>query len=76
MTERQLSELISVPVNTLQNWRVSGIGLPFIKMGPGRNAPVRYHIKDVEQFIQEHRRFPSVVGEPTSETAMHPKRPR
>jgi len=62
LTDVQVSEWIGTPVGTIRNWRVKGIGPPFIKMGDGRNSTVRYDPKDIEKYIDVHRRFPSVTA--------------
>jgi phage terminase Nu1 subunit (DNA packaging protein) len=51
---------LGVSPSTLRSWRCRGIGPSFVKMGRGRKSPVRYHSLDLEQFIAESRRVPSV----------------
>ena len=40
----------------LQRKRVTGDGPPFVKLGPGRFAPVRYRRCDLEAYIQANLR--------------------
>jgi predicted DNA-binding transcriptional regulator AlpA len=53
LTETQAAELLSHSVRTIQGWRLSGGGPPFIKMG-GRS--VRYRVCDIERWLEERRR--------------------
>jgi predicted DNA-binding transcriptional regulator AlpA len=55
LNERQVSELLTISVKTLQNWRSARRELPFIKLG-GR---VRYVKAEVLGYIAEHRHAPS-----------------
>ena len=43
---------------TLNNWRYSGKGLPYIKM---TNKVILYDVQDVETYEAEHRVATSVV---------------
>jgi hypothetical protein len=56
LDEHQVSELTTIKVKTLQNWRCQGRGLPFHKFG----AKVLYAKADVLGYIAQHRREPSV----------------
>ena len=38
----EMAEILSVSVQTLANLRCRGVGPEYVKLGPGRNAPVRY----------------------------------
>lgn len=56
----QASLITSIPKRTLDNWRGKhaqrqGKGPPFIKLGEGRNALVRYQRKDLEAWVRNHR---------------------
>jgi excisionase family DNA binding protein len=55
LNERQVSELLAIPVKTLQYWRCEGRELPFIKLG----SHVRYAKADILEYIAENRRVPS-----------------
>lgn len=56
LNELQVSELTTIKVKTLRNWRCAGRGMPFIKLG----AKVLYAKADVLGYIAQHRRVPSV----------------
>jgi len=48
LTVQQAAEYLGLAVSTLNKWRCHGGGPVFIKMGKA----VRYHIEDLEAFIQ------------------------
>lgn len=52
LTERTLAERWSISAKTLRNWRVSGLGPHFVKIG----GAVRYSIDAVEAFESEQAR--------------------
>ncbi|MFL6427807.1 MAG: helix-turn-helix transcriptional regulator [Acidobacteriaceae bacterium] len=56
LDEFQVSELTTIPVKTLRNWRCLRRGPAFHKLG----AKVRYAKADVLGYIAQHRREPSV----------------
>lgn len=56
----EVSALLCVPESTLNNWRVRGIGPAYIKLGQGEKAKVRYSVVDIDAYVAEHRREPSV----------------
>jgi hypothetical protein len=74
ITVHELSKIISVPVGTINNWRVAGIGLPFIKLGAGKKAPVRYAVADVHEYVAKQRRYPSVRNEMEAPLGVRKKR--
>ena len=43
--------LLDVTPNQLAIWRMHRIGLPFIKLGEAKSAPVRYRMSDVTAFL-------------------------
>ena len=47
LTVMQVSGLIGISVNTLNQWRSRGLHIPYIKLGKA----VRYLRKDVEHYI-------------------------
>lgn len=47
MNEKQVAESLNVSVKLLQKQRMTGEGLPYLKIG----KCVRYDPQDVEQFI-------------------------
>jgi Helix-turn-helix domain len=49
-TPAELAAILKVSVGTLQNWRVKGVGPPYIKLGLENSAPVRYLETDVRRW--------------------------
>lgn len=58
LTTEEVSEITGIPFQTLCNWRVRGNGLPYVKMGCGRSARVRYDIRDLEKYVADHKHYP------------------
>jgi predicted DNA-binding transcriptional regulator AlpA len=52
LTEKQVSDITSFSVNTLQNWRVQGKGPVYVK--PGGKC-VRYPASSLRAFMEERR---------------------
>lgn len=50
LSPRELCVRWAMSDSTLRKWRVTGNGPSYIKLGPGRNSRVMYHLKDVETF--------------------------
>lgn len=50
-TEKEVSDLLRIGLQTLRNQRSKGIGLPYVKFGKS----VRYCKADLEKFLNEHR---------------------
>lgn len=57
--EEAATRLLVSPA-TMRSWRCRGIGPAYSKLGPGRRAPVRYSVADLEAFIAEGRHIPPV----------------
>ena len=55
LTPKELCERWKIADNTLRKWRVTGTGPAYIKLGDGRNAEVRYRLKDIEEFEATNR---------------------
>lgn len=49
-TPRQVSELLSIPVKTLERWRGERVGPPYLHAG----RQVRYPRKDLERWIRDN----------------------
>lgn len=52
LTDVQAAERLGLAVKTLRNWRVSGRGPRFIRLG----RAVRYAVADLDAFIESGRR--------------------
>ena len=57
--EREAAKLLSVAPRTLQYWRWAGRGPAFVKIG----GAVRYHRRDLDDFVSRGRREPSAASE-------------
>jgi hypothetical protein len=53
------AEVLGVRPPTLRSWRCRGIGPVYVKLGTGRNAAVRYDLRDLAQFIEQGRHVSS-----------------
>jgi hypothetical protein len=52
LTTEELAERWSVDPGTVDNWRKAKKGPPFVKLGKGVSAPVRYRLSDIEKYEQ------------------------
>ncbi len=57
MTEREVSELVGIPVQTLRNHRHEGRGFPYYKPNGGRS--VRYRKDEILEAMEQYRIDPS-----------------
>jgi hypothetical protein len=62
LTEKQVSALTAIPMGTLRRWRCVGDGPPFIKMGRGPKARVKYDAIDILAYVEAGRRYPIRAG--------------
>jgi hypothetical protein len=62
-----LALVLGLPEQTLRQWRCAGIGPDYIKLGAGPKATVRYTLKDVEDYIADHRHTSAVRAFVTEE---------
>jgi hypothetical protein len=60
LTEKQVSTITAIPPGTLRRWRCVGEGPPYIKLGNGPKARVKYDAVDILAYVEAGRRFPSV----------------
>ncbi len=51
LTQRELAELLRLPERTLEDWRLTHSGPPYLKLG----RHVRYDVHDVLAWVTEHR---------------------
>ncbi len=55
---KDLAARLNVPVETLSNWRSTGMGPAYVKLSQTRNGHVRYQLADVlewERSLVKHR---------------------
>ena len=62
LTEKQVAAITAVPMGTLRRWRCVGDGPPFIKMGHGPKARVRYDAIDILAYVEAGKRYPIRAG--------------
>lgn len=55
LKEREVAEQIGMSVHWLRRKRITGGGIPFLKLGEGKSA-VRYEEEAVEAFKRSHVR--------------------
>ncbi|HYI33885.1 MAG TPA: helix-turn-helix domain-containing protein [Glaciibacter sp.] len=51
LTQQELAEMLRLPERTLEDWRLTHAGPPYLKLG----RHVRYDIHDVLAWVKEHR---------------------
>ena len=56
LSPKEVCSRLKIKMPTLQKWRVDGLGPKFIKLEGGRNAAVRYHESDLEDYIASRLR--------------------
>jgi hypothetical protein len=61
LTEREVSALTRISLQTLRNERCKGKGIPYVKLGTSRRSSVRYCLEDVLAFMESHRVVPPEV---------------
>ncbi|WP_241984777.1 helix-turn-helix domain-containing protein [Cryobacterium adonitolivorans] len=52
LTQHELAELLRLPERTLEDWRLTRSGTPYLNLG----RHVRNDVQDVLAWVQEHRR--------------------
>ena len=62
LTEREVREITGIPMGTLRRWRCVGEGPPFIKLGSGPKARVRYDAIDILSYVEAGKRYPIRAG--------------
>jgi predicted DNA-binding transcriptional regulator AlpA len=53
---QEVARRLQISGSTLQKMRVQGTGPKFIKLADGKNAAVRYHESDVDDYITSRLR--------------------
>ena len=54
LTTKQLSERWGITEHGLRKRRMQGSGPQYVKLGEGRNAPIRYRVEDIEKYEKEN----------------------
>lgn len=58
LTRSEAAEILAVSLGTLSRWAAERIGPPFVKLGAGDKASVRYPADELEDFIASRIRHP------------------
>ena len=66
LTEKQVAEKYPFTLSTLRNQRITGKGIPFVKVG-GR---IFYEAQDIEAYIHQHKYTSTSHWEKEREKAM------
>ena len=53
---KEAARFLSVGVKTLANWRVSGLGPYYVKMGLGPRSRIRYSLRELRRWRDENSR--------------------
>ena len=61
LTEREVSQMTRIALQTLRNDRVKGKGIPWIKLGSSKRASVRYALEDVLGYMDSHKVTPPKI---------------
>jgi hypothetical protein len=51
LSEEAATVYLGVSPLTMRRWRCQGVGPSYCKLGPGRNAPVRYLIEQLDEWV-------------------------
>jgi hypothetical protein len=49
------AKYLDISTHLLQKWRSLGIGVPYTKLGDSINAPIRYSVHDLEQYLETRK---------------------
>jgi hypothetical protein len=60
LNDKQAAKILGVKPSTMRIWRCRGIGPSYHKLGNGVRARTRYTRGDLEAFVLQGRRVPSV----------------
>ena len=59
LNEADAAKLCGLTARSLQEMRYQGSGPPFVKLGDGRAAPIRYGVADLHLWINTRQRYRS-----------------
>lgn len=66
LTVEELSKRLKLKITTIRE-KVSKNEIPYIKLGEGKRASVRFLGKDLNEWLTEHRRIPEKTIYPVPE---------
>lgn len=53
LTNEQAAALLGIKPTTLEIWRIRGKSPPFLKLGPAKQAPIRYQRSALFEWLKE-----------------------
>jgi predicted DNA-binding transcriptional regulator AlpA len=53
LTPKEAAALLRVSTDTLEGWRAKRIGPPWIKLGDGQRARVRYRRSEIAAYLKQ-----------------------
>lgn len=56
MDTKQAADYLGLTENTLRNWRYQKKGPPFMKLGNGKKASIRYTPSDLDAWLNNARK--------------------
>jgi len=62
LNERQVSDMTGLSISRLCHRRAHGTSIPFITLGAGLYANIRYRLEDVEAFLAVNPKVPPRAG--------------
>lgn len=60
LTEKEAAAFLGMKRGSLANQRSRGVGIPYVQLGSGPRPRVRYSVADIQKYVDQGRRFPSV----------------
>ena len=55
LNEREVADILGISVRTVQEWRQSGEGPPFLKLTSRKRGMVRYDPYDLRAYVHKRR---------------------
>lgn len=62
MSPHQAGAYLGVSVETLKGWRKRGGGPPYVKLGEGQSAAVRYPREDLRRYTEDNTVRPAAAS--------------
>ncbi|WP_269218938.1 helix-turn-helix transcriptional regulator [Brevundimonas vesicularis] len=69
LTTKEAASVLGVKPNTLEIWRHKGRGPPFIRLGDGPCAPIRYFRIELSKWLASHSYAHTSAYSPSAQTS-------
>lgn len=56
LTPSEVSSILRVGEDTLENWRAKRTGPKWVKLGDGKRSPIRYPRADLNAYLNERKK--------------------